>query len=248
MDDVVVVGGLVPSLIIDPAALSSETAAHVGTMDLDVGLALAIFDENRYETLTERLRGAGMVPDRNEKGREVFQRWRMSACEKVTVDFLIPPSDTTEKGGKLKHIRSDFAAIVTPGLRLAFLDRERIALSGKTIMGETANREVWVCGPGAYTVLKALAFENRGENKDAYDLYFVLRNYGTGVGDVVTRLRPLREETETKKAVAILKRDFLENNGLGPRRVSEFLTGGGNDEIQADVVGFVRMLLKELGQ
>ncbi|HOH74076.1 MAG TPA: hypothetical protein PLS43_10615 [Syntrophales bacterium] len=248
MDDVVVVGGLVPSLIIDPALLSSGTAAHVGTMDLDVGLALAIFDENRYETLTKRLRGAGMVPDRNENGREVFQRWRMSACEKVTVDFLIPPSDTTEKGGKLKHIRSDFAAIVTPGLRLAFLDRERIALSGKTIMGETADREVWVCGPGAYTVLKALAFENRGENKDAYDLYFVLRNYGTGVGDVVARLRPLREETETKKAVAILKRDFLENNGLGPRRVSEFLTGGGNDEIQADVVGFVRMLLKELGQ
>jgi len=32
----------------------------------------------------------------------------------------------------------------------------------------------------------------------------------------------------------------------GPRRVAEFLMAGPNDEIQADVVGFVRELLKNL--
>jgi len=41
MDDVVVVGGLVPSLLIDQAALPEGTPAHVGTMDLDVGLVKA---------------------------------------------------------------------------------------------------------------------------------------------------------------------------------------------------------------
>ena len=56
MDELVVVGGLVPSLIIDQSTLSPETDAHVGTMDLDVGLTLAIFDEKRYEALAERLR------------------------------------------------------------------------------------------------------------------------------------------------------------------------------------------------
>jgi hypothetical protein len=34
----------------------------------------------------------------------------------------------------------------------------------------------------AYVVLKALAFDSRGENKDAYDLFYVVRNYGVGLG------------------------------------------------------------------
>jgi hypothetical protein len=38
MDELVVVGGLVPSLIIDQATLPQDTDPHVGTMDLDVGL------------------------------------------------------------------------------------------------------------------------------------------------------------------------------------------------------------------
>lgn len=38
MDDLVIVGGLVPSLLIDQEALPADVAPHVGTMDLDVGL------------------------------------------------------------------------------------------------------------------------------------------------------------------------------------------------------------------
>jgi len=61
MEELVVVGGLVPSLLIDPAGLPEGTPAHVGTLDLDVGLALALLDEGRYRTLTERLRNAGFT-------------------------------------------------------------------------------------------------------------------------------------------------------------------------------------------
>ncbi len=45
-----------------------------------------------------------------------------------------------------------------------------------------------MCGPGAYVVLKSLAFRSRGENKDAHDLYYLVRNYGTGIEDVASRL------------------------------------------------------------
>ena len=41
MDELVVVGGLVPSLLIDQRGLPQEVSRHVGTMDLDVGLAFA---------------------------------------------------------------------------------------------------------------------------------------------------------------------------------------------------------------
>jgi len=243
MDEVVVVGGLVPSLLIDQGALPEGASAHVGTMDLDVGLKLALLDEGRYRTLTQRLRNAGFAQDQTEEGRPTRQRWRVTGLGSVTVDFLIPPSLTTDQGGKLRDIEKDFAAIIAPGLKHAFQDRRRVRIEGKTIFGEKAAREVWVCGPGAFVVLKALAFLGRGENKDAYDLYYLVRNFGAGVEDVAACLQPLLDDDEAQQAMQALRDDFLDHDGVGPRRVAEFLHGGPDQEAQADVVGFVAALL-----
>ena len=105
-----------------------------------------------------------------------------------------------------------------------------------------------MAGPGAYVVLKALAFEDRGENKHAYDLYYLIRNAGAGVEDVATRLRPLLSDPASVDALAVLRRDFLDPNAVGPRRVAEFMGGEPDDVIQADAVGYVRSLLDALGK
>lgn len=73
LDELVVVGGLVPSLLIDAARSGAEP--HVGTMDLDLGLELALLRSERYHALAERLRGSGFEPDRNEQGNLTRQRW-----------------------------------------------------------------------------------------------------------------------------------------------------------------------------
>ncbi len=118
MDDLVVVGGLVPSLLIDQEHLPDDTEAHVGTMDLDVGLTLALLNEGRYRLLTERLRDAHFAMDTNDDGKATRQRWKITNNGTVTVDFLIPPSLANDKGGRLRNIETDFAAIIAPGLKL----------------------------------------------------------------------------------------------------------------------------------
>jgi hypothetical protein len=247
LDDVVVIGGLVPSLLISPASLPEDADAHVGTMDLDLGLTLALLDEERYKTLTERLRSAGFEPDVNESKQRTRQRWKIKSGEEaVTVDFLIPPSTPDDKGGRLRNIEEDFAAIIAPGLELAFRNRVRVPLKGATIVGELAEREIWVCGPAAYVVLKALAFELRGENKDAYDLYYVIRYHEDGLDALARDLRELMDDPNTRKAQGILTRDFGDHDGLGPQRVAKFLSGGVHPDIQADVVGFVTALCGKL--
>jgi hypothetical protein len=243
MDELVVIGGLVPSLLIKQDELPEGADAHVGTMDLDVGLTLALLDEGRYKTLTERLRRAGFEQDVNDEGNPTRQRWKIEKLEKVTVDFLIQPSLPNDKGGKLRYIEPDFAAVIVPGLHLAFKDREPVPLEGKTIMGEQAERDVWVSGPGAYVVLKSIAFRLRGDNKDAYDLYYLVRNFGAEVDAVAARLRPLLSDPSAQQAIEYLREDFQEHEGIGPRRVAEFITGGPDDTIQSDVVGFIGQLL-----
>ena len=97
-------------------------------------------------------------------------------------------------------------------------------------------------------VLKGLAFHIRGENKDAYDLFYLLRNYGRGVSDVTAELRPLLSDTSAMKALEYLQADFKDSDSIGPRRVAEFLYGRTDANTQADAVGFVRQLLDECKQ
>lgn len=72
----------------------------------------------------------------------------------VTVDFLIEPADANSRAGKLFDIERDFAAIIAPGLHLAFQNRRKITNKGETNLGESASRDIWVCGAGALVVLK----------------------------------------------------------------------------------------------
>jgi hypothetical protein len=85
MDDVCIVGGLVPSLLIDlprrQTATELDAGGHPGTNDLDVGLALAVLDDDRYAEISHRLRQEGFEPDTNEKGNVVLQRWRAAYRE-----------------------------------------------------------------------------------------------------------------------------------------------------------------------
>jgi len=248
MEQTVIVGGLVPSILIDQENLPDGAESHVGTMDLDLGLTLAIFNEKRYQAITERLRSANFSPDVNEQGNLTRQRWKIEQIGKVTVDFLVPQSSDDDHGGQIKDIEKDFAAVITPGLELAFKDKIKITLDGNTIFGENAKRDVYVCGPGAFVVLKALAFRKRGENKDAYDLYYHIRNFGSGVEDIATALNPLLNEKETKEALKILKEDFTGSDSVGAVRVARFLTDRTDETIQADVSGFVHALLDLIGQ
>src|ERR1041384_4718390 len=111
MPELVVVGGLVPSLLIDQEHLPENVTPHVGTMDLDLGLAFALVGEARYQEVADRLRKAHFMPDKNDEGKPTRQRWRISDPA-VTVDFLIEPKKSTEaQAGRLFDLTKDWAAI-----------------------------------------------------------------------------------------------------------------------------------------
>ena len=244
LEDIVIVGGLVPSLLVDQAKLPWGLDEHAGTMDIDMGLSLAILDEERYRELRLRLVDAGFVPDTNSAGRPTDQRWRTQFLPPMTVDFLIPPSLDTDKGGELRHIEPGFAAVITPGLHIAFKDKRKVKLSGRTPLGEQTMREVWVCGPAAFTVLKANAFRLRGANKDAYDLIYVWR--AVGIETIAHAMEPLLADPQVALALTTIKENFTVHDAPGPRRMAEFVMGGPDDNIQADVAGLAQSLLSKL--
>ena len=105
-----------------------------------------------------------------------------------------------------------------------------------------------VCGPGAFIVLKAFAFADRSEPKDAFDLVYVIRGTPGGAAEVAAKLRAhaATHPEIVDEAVALLARDFEAPGHLGPRRAADFdhIDGDDLDEAAADAHGYVDDLIK----
>jgi hypothetical protein len=249
MDEVVIAGGLVPSLLIDQESLPPGTMAHVGTQDLDVGFQLALLNNERYKAVAEVLRDQKFAPFVKSSGTKMRQTWTSTEAHTVSIDFLIPRSPAHDKASRIHDLEGDFAAFIIPGLHLAFRNPRRVPIPGYDCKDRWSERTVNVCGPGAFVVLKALAHFGRDEPKDAYDLYYLLQYYGNDVGDVADDLRPLLDDQDALQAMANLRAEYTRLDAVGPSRLAEFLHGRvADDEIRADFVGRVGDLLRALNQ
>ena len=245
LDQIVIVGGAAPPLVAEPAG---NGPTHVGTSDLDLGLGLGILVDERYHLLAERLRHAGFRPDSSAAGNVVRQRWLLETAPEIKVDFLIPPSNEADRPGALRHLEPDFAAIIAPGLALAFLDQVLVQLDGLTLRRESAMRTVRVAGPGAQVAMKALSLRARGENKDAYDLVYVARTCEGGAERIASTLRSFGAHAEAQAAVECLRQDFAEIDSIGPSRVADFRHRSAHEETQVDAWAAVQDILDLLGR
>jgi len=247
MEHVVVVGGLVPSLIIDQHELPIGAPHHLGTMDLDLGFSLAILDHDRCATVDERLRRHKLLPDPRAVGLEAERRRCHNGPESSTmIDLLVERTSDADWEGQTLQLSPGLAAMVTPSLNVAFADCLSVTLSGEPGAEGCETNLVRVCGPGAFVVMKAIAFELRREDKgpkDAYDLYYVLRHYGAGITDVIDHFHAIGGFVDTARAKNILRNHFSEPDAAGPKAVARFFGSRRDDAIQADVAGLVRRLL-----
>jgi hypothetical protein len=244
IDQITIVGGAVPSLLLGEN-LPPDVPPHVGSIDLDLCLALAIDGKDLYSALVARLRELGFE-SKSSSAAATGTRWQREwHSEKRAIVDVLPllPAGSAAGSRPIPTLRDS----LTRQLPLAFRDRQRIRISGKSIDKKEVVAAAWVCGPGAYTIIKALTYQDRGEPKDAYDLYYVLRNYGDGVGDVVSRLAPLLTDLEARKGLKVLEDFFLDENDDGPIAVAVFIHKRPHPETQAEVVGLVRQLVQGCG-
>jgi hypothetical protein len=249
MGELCIVGGLIPSLLIDQQIGPDPDTGdmHPGTNDLDIGLAVGLLNDEQYAEISHRLRQVGFAPDHNENGHPTPQRWKLADFS-VTVDFLLPPIPGATQGGRVHKLEGDFGALIAPGLELAFDERHEITLKGRTLKGETIRRTIPVCGPATFVVLKSFAFADRGEPKDAYDLIYVLRRWPDGIGEIADRLMAHAEKHRSIVHAALenLANDFETADNHGPRRAAAF-QGGGREDIDAaaaDAYGYIDDLLR----
>ncbi len=82
-----------------------------------------------------------------------------------------------------------------------------------------------------YTVLKILAFQDRHDNKDAYDLVFTLLNYAEGPRACgrAARASTVADHPQVQEAIALLEERFRDVDQDGPTAYAQFLEEPGDD-------------------
>lgn len=244
-----VIGGAVPWLLLD-----NEDMPHVGTLDVDLGLDAEALGDGEYVSLVEALMGHGY------KQREELRRFQLvrevpvddgGAPIDIVVDFLMPRDAEIVKNRP--PILSDFAVQRADGADLALRFYQLVAISGDMPEGGTNRVEVAVCSIPALLAMKGFALNGRHKQKDAYDIYYCIRNYPDGIGALADACKPLLEHESGAKGYQYIADKFDAVEGYGATSVRKFvaetdiLDGRTPEQWQQDAFGQIDAWLRALG-
>ena len=217
-------GGLAPRYIV--GSLPEGARPHVGTTDVDLVIGLALGDESpeAYRTLENNLKKAGF------KAESSFRWIKDVQGVNVIVEFLCE-TDQVEPGRiykpKEEGTGSGLGAFNVRGAQLVTRDYLVRTIEAERLDGGGLSRvDVRVANILSYTVLKILAFQDRHENKDAYDLIYCLLNFGDGPHDAgrVAAESAILDEEQVSESLRLLAERFESVEHDGPHAYGAFLS------------------------
>ena len=183
-DSVFLVGGLAPRYLV--TARPPKVPKHAGTGDVDIVVDVGILTTTEaYSTLEENLKAMNFERAENEKGAKQSWRWRAEIEDGTTMilEFL---ADSPELGGgKVKELPSDgnVSALNIPHASMVFDHHGTVEITADLLSGKgRATEVVRYADIVTFTCLKAFAFDQRFERKDAHDLIYCIENLEGGVG------------------------------------------------------------------
>lgn len=244
-----VIGGAVPWLLLNNADMP-----HVGTLDLDLGLDAEALSDGEYALLVEALMKHGY------QQREELRRFQLvrqvpasdgGAPIDIVVDFLMPRDADIVKN--VPPMIENFAVQKADGADLATHFYEMVAVSGAMPDGGTNRVEIAVCSIPALLAMKGYAIEHRHKQKDAYDIYYCIRNYPGGIEALAEACRSVLEQRSGDAGYRFIAGKFETLESYGPTSVRRFveetevLGDRVPDQWQQDAFGQVDAWLRALG-
>lgn len=245
-----VIGGAVPWLLLD-----NEEMRHVGTFDVDLSLNHEALGDGEYAKLVESLMRAGYA---QSKYHSRFQLARMVPPDEsggppieVVVDFLMPRDAKIVKNSP--PLVQDFAVQKADGADLALRFYQMVAIDGPMPDGGRDRVEIAVASVPALLAMKGFALDGRLKRKDAYDVYYCIRNYDGGAKALAEACRPLVELKEGAQGYQFIAEKFDTIDGFGPTCVRQFVLDSRQmgertaDQWQQDAFGQVDAWVRALG-
>ena len=235
-----VIGGAVPWLLLGEADMP-----HIGTLDVDLSLDAEALGDGEYAQLVESLLRQGY------HRREHLPRFQLvrtvsarddGADIDVLVDFLMPRDATIARNAP--PLVANFAVQRADGADL---------IDGDMPDGGGNRVQIAVASIPALLAMKGYAIANRHKQKDAYDIYYSIRNFPDGIDALVAATRPLLDFDTARTGYLHISGKFRHLDDFGPTSVRQFvdrpdvLGERTADQWQQDAFGQVDAWLSALG-
>ena len=187
-DSVYLVGGLTPRYLVK--ARPPVVPAHAGTMDVDIVIDLQILaNTDAYHTLEENLKKMGFERAENDRQQKLSWRWqaRTEHGALMVLEFLADAPEIA--GGRVQPLPTSgtISAINIPHSSIVFDLYEVTEIEAELLGGDgIAVEKIKHANLISFSCLKAFAFDQRFERKDAHDLIYCLE-HAAGGADAVAR-------------------------------------------------------------
>jgi len=243
-DDIVVVGGWVPQLI-----LPAGPEYHIGSIDVDLALNHRTLREAGYASIQALLLRRGYEQD----SRQPFIFFRTVVVDggaiRVEVDFLAGEYEGTGRKHRTQRIHEGRARKAR-GCDLAldlFVETE---IRGRLPEGGEDQVQIRVSSAVAFLVMKGMALHDRLKEKDAWDIYFTVTKYPGGLDALAREIEPHLGHGLVQEGLQKIAEKFASPEHMGPVFVADFEDIQGPDERAVrtrDAYERVKYLLSALG-
>jgi hypothetical protein len=214
-DNIVLVGGWVPEFL-----CPSPAVPHVGSIDIDLALDHEHVTGAAYRTIQQLLVERGY-----EQGPQPFIFYRTVEFEgrrfQVQVDLLGAEYGGTGPGHRTQKVQ-DIRVRKARGADLAFNSFFETTVEATLPDGGLDSVTVKVASVVSFLVMKSMALDERLKEKDAWDIYYCVRNYPGGARAVAEAFRPHVNDRLVKDALKRLAARFSSVNATGPTHVADF--------------------------
>jgi hypothetical protein len=235
-NSVFLVGGLTPRYLV--SARPPEVPPHAGTQDVDIVIDLQLLaDTEAYHTLEDNLRKLGFERATNDKGQKLSWRWqtRTEHGALMILELLADAPDIA--GGRVQPLPTEgtISALNIPHSSIVFDLHQTTEIQAELLDGAgVATEIVRHANLVSFTCLKAFAFDQRFERKDAHDLIYCIEYAPEGLDAAAAAFREAvagKHGAVLGDTFAILRRRFCSDEKVdgfrkdGPVAVALFEQG-----------------------
>jgi hypothetical protein len=215
-DDIAVVGGWVPELV-----MPDSKERHIGTTDVDLALDHRVLGEIGYETIKKLLVKGGYRAD----DEQPYKFWRDLDVDgkrfSIEVDLLAGEYQGTGRGHRTQKVQ-DVRARKARGCDLVFDLYTKVTIDGTLPDGRKDTATIRVANIVSFLVMKGMALADRDKAKDSYDIYFCLTNYPGGIDGIAEAISPHLGNGLVREGMLKIREKFQSPEHVGPVGVCDF--------------------------
>jgi predicted nucleotidyltransferase len=209
-DKIVLIGGWVPQIL-----FQNKDDLHTGNIDIDLALDHRRITDEGYKGIRDLLMDRGY-----RQGKQPFIFHRAVKVEgtevSVQVDLLSGEYEGTGKNHRHQRIQ-EIRTRKVRGCDLAFNNPIELTIEGNLPGGAKNSVAIKVASIVSFLIMKAIVLDDRQKEKDAYDIYYCLKQYSDKLDDLVAEFEPHLENSLIQEGLAKLGKNFETMGHTGPQ-------------------------------